>query len=103
MKAQNKTEYESPKFEFEEMVLTEKVADTCWGYAYAWYDADRDGSSDGDEKVDLSSLGLGSNGCQGDAAREALKEYFREAFGVELSKTDVSTNTESGVVIGSYS
>ena len=34
---------------------------------------------------------------------KALKEYFHEAFGVELSKDDVSTNTDSGVVIGSYS
>lgn len=24
-------EYESPKFEFEELEVTERVADTCWG------------------------------------------------------------------------
>lgn len=103
MKAQNKMEYESPKFEFEEMVLTEKVADTCWGFAYAWYDADGDGSIDGGERVDLSSLGLGSSGCQGDIAREALKNYFQKEFSVSLSDDDVSTNTKSRVVIGSYS
>ena len=72
MKAQNKMEYESPKFEFEEMVLTEKVADTCWGYAYAWYDADGNGSIDGGEKVDLSSLGAGIQWMSGECSARKL-------------------------------
>lgn len=95
--------YESPKFEFQEMRLFEKVADTCWGYAYAWYDADKDGTIDGGEKVDLASIGLGSNGCQGDSARTALKEYFKNNFGVDLTDDDVSTNTKSKLIIGSNS
>lgn len=34
-----KTEvYESPKFEFEELRLAERVASKCWGTNYAWYD-----------------------------------------------------------------
>lgn len=98
-----KMTYESPKFEFEELKLAERVADTCWGYAYAWYDADKDGSIDGDEKVNLDELGLGSSGCQGNGAREALKEYFLGKFGVNLSNEDVSTNTKSQIVIGSNS
>lgn len=105
MKVENKVEYESPKFDFEEMMLTEKVADTCWGYAYAWYDADNDGVVDENmgEKVDLSKLGLGTSGCQGGAARDALKNYFKETFHITLSDDDVSTNTKSELVIGSNS
>lgn len=99
----NKGSYESPKFEFEEMQLTEKVADKCWGYAYAWYDADQDGQIDGAEKVNLDTLGLGKNGCQGNDARNALKTYFKNTFGVSLTDDDVSTNTSSALVIGSNS
>lgn len=99
----NKGTYEGPKFEFEEMQLTEKVADKCWGYAYAWYDADKDGQVDDAEKVELDSLGLGTNGCQGNSARNALKQYFSQNFGVQLTDDDVSTNTGSRLVIGSNS
>lgn len=99
----NKGTYESPKFEFEEMQLTEKVADTCWGYAYAWYDADGDSQIDRGEKVDLKSLGLGQTGCQGDGARTKLINYFKGQFGVDLTKDDVSTNTLSKSVIKSNS
>lgn len=101
----NKENYESPRFDFEEMQLTEKVADTCWGYAYAWYDADKDGKIDvqDGEKVELSQLGLGDSGCQGEAAKEALKAYFFDKFGVKLSDKDVSTNTKSPLVLGSNS
>ena len=96
----NKENYESPRFDFEEMQLTEKVADPCWSYAYAWYDADKDGKIDVQEgeKVELSQLGLGASGCQGDGAREALQDYFFDKFGVKLSKNDVSTNTQSKLV-----
>lgn len=95
--------YESPKFEFQELKLAERVADTCWGYAYAWYDADQDGTIDGGEKVALRSLGLKDKGCQGDEARDALIKYFNDNFGIELSEADVSTNTKSNSVIGSNS
>lgn len=95
--------YESPKFEFEELRLSERVAAVCWGYAYAWYDADKDGSIDGKELVKLSDLGLKENGCQGNAAREALQKYFFDTFEIRLSEKDVSTNTDSNVVIGSNS
>lgn len=58
---------------------------------------------DGKEKVDLSSLGLGVNGCQGDSARKALIDYFFQAFGVSLTKDNVATSTDSNVVFGSNS
>ena len=86
MEAERKTgkvRYEKPEFVFHDMVLTEKVADTCWGYAYAWYDADNDGVIDGKEKVNLSDLGLGAAGCQGNAAVTALQNYFKGQFGVD--------------------
>lgn len=94
MKPGYKNNYESPKFEFESLMLTERVADKCWGYAYAWFDADKDGAIDGLEKVHLGSLdGLGQNGCQGDGARTALLDYFRQHFPeATLTEKDVSTN-----------
>ena len=95
--------YESPKVDFQEMKLLERVADKCWGYAYAWYDADGDGVVDDKEKIDLYKLGLGTNGCQGASARNALKNYFAKNFGVNLSDDDVSTNTGSELVIPSQS
>lgn len=95
--------YESPKFEFQELKLAERVADTCWGYAYAWYDADQDGTIDGGEKVELSSLGLKDKGCQGKDAREALKNYFYNTFKITLNDDQVSTNTDSQTIIGSNS
>lgn len=103
MELEHKSNYQSPTFEFEALMLTERVADKCWGYAYAWYDADDDGKIEGAEKVQLSSLGLGATGCQGSAARSALIDYFRDTFGVTLSDADVSTNTKSNVVFGSNS
>lgn len=76
-----KTEYESPKFEFEELTLTEKVAAVCWGYSYAWYDANGDGKITGAEHIDLKALGLGQHGCHGSAARDELKKYFWNNLG----------------------
>ena len=96
-------EYESPKVDFKKMKLIERVADTCWGYAYAWYDADKDGTIDNGEKVYLKDLGMNDNGCQGAAARESLKKYFNGKFGVSLNDSDVSTNTKSKTVIPSQS
>lgn len=97
------TNYESPKFAFEELRLMEQVADTCWGYAYAWYDADGDRTIDGGEKVSLDTLGLGSRGCQGAAARKELIDYYSRKFNIKLDESDVATNTKSTTVISSNS
>lgn len=96
----NKIKYETPNFDFNEMKLTENIAATCWGYAYAWYDADSDGKIDYDtgEKVILGDIGLGENGCQGDSARKALINYFIEKFNITLGKEEVSTATDSQTV-----
>ena len=100
----NSVKYESPKFDFQELRLAERVANTCWGYAYAWYDADQDGTiHDNGEKVELEKIGLGAHGCQGTAAEAALKKYYKDTFGIELSDEAVKVNTKSTVVIGSNS
>lgn len=87
--------YESPKVDFQQMRILEKVADKCWGYAYAWYDVDGNGKIEGGEKVNLSSLGLGTTGCKGSSAREELKIYYEGLGATGLTKDDVSTNTKS--------
>lgn len=94
--------YESPKVDFQQMKLLEKVADKCWGYAYAWYDADKDGSIDEGEKVKLSSIGLGTSGCQGGNAESALKDYFNK-FNANLTDDDVKVNSKSTTIIKSNS
>ena len=95
--------YESPKVDFQQMKLLERVADTCWGYAYAWYDADGNGKIEGKEKVNLSKIGLGTNGCQGKSARDALKNYYESLGAVGLTDIDVSTNTKSKTIHGGNS
>lgn len=90
--------YKSPKVDFQEMKLLERVADTCWGYAYAWCDVDKNGVIEGAERIDLVDLGLGSNGCQGNAAKNALKDYFSKYFGFIPSDNDVSPNTHSKLI-----
>ncbi|MGM9593102.1 MAG: hypothetical protein ACI3U8_01995 [Candidatus Onthomonas sp.] len=99
----NSVKYESPKFDFQELRLVERVAGKCWGYAYAWYDVDGDRQIDEREKVKLEDIGLNPNGCQGDGARTELADYFYREFGVKLSKQDVSTNTMSKSIIPSNS
>lgn len=96
-----KHSYESPKFEFESLMLTERVADTCWGYAYAWCDVDKNGIIEGAERVKLSDLGLGENGCQGYGIGK-LYEYFTN-MGANITMDDVKTNTKSDAIFGSNS
>lgn len=101
MKPGYKNNYESPKFEFELLMLTERVADTCWGYAYAWCDVNGNGIIEGTEKVKLSDIGLGANGCQGYGI-DKLYEYFT-AMGADITMDDVNTNTKSNAIFGSFS
>lgn len=72
-----KTEvYESPKFEFEELRLAERVASKCWGTNYAWYDVDGDKViDDNDIVLDIGKI-LGSNGCKGSNAIEAINKIL---------------------------
>ena len=87
------------------MKLLERVADTCWGYAYAWFDADEDGQIDESERVKLSELGLKDKGCQGSAARDALYDHWKNIPNVEPDrlKGAVATSNDSPYVVKSNS
>lgn len=97
--------YESPEFIFQEMRILERVADTCWGYAYAWFDGNNNGTIDEFERVDLESLGLKKNGCQGSTAREELRKIWGNIPGITEAELDsaVATNNKNRLVKGSYS
>lgn len=53
-------EYESPKFDFQELKLFERVADTCWGTASIWLD------TNGDNIISNIDIQLATGGgCKG--------------------------------------
>lgn len=99
-----KGKYESPKFDFQEMKLMERVADQCWGQAHwAWFDADKDGVVDDDEKYSWTQ------GASCDAAAEQLKNKLI-ANGVlpanptkDQEKPYVQENINSGAIKPIYS
>lgn len=94
-------EYESPKFEFEELKLSERVADTCWGVKYGWFDIDKDGMIDDNERIQLDGMGS----CAG--VENQLADYLNQHYGYMLDKpitgNDVKTNTHSKYVKPIYS
>lgn len=66
-------EYESPKFEFQELKLFERVAETCWGTASIWLDTNGD-SIISNIDIQLSTGG----GCQGNASATAINNAIAE-------------------------
>lgn len=86
-------EYESPKFEFEELEVTERVADTCWGFKYGWFDIDKDGSIDENERISLE--GMGSCSAVETLLAEYLNEHYGDMFEKPITGSDVKTNTHS--------
>lgn len=56
-----KKTYESPKFDFQQMNLTERIADKCWGYNYVFIDADGDPKTPAEKYYWIDE----SSGCQG--------------------------------------
>lgn len=60
-------DYESPRFDFEELKLFERVADKCWGTASIWIDTNKDNAITAAD-IQLSTGG----GCQGNASATAL-------------------------------
>ena len=93
--------YESPKFEFQELKLAERVADTCWGVKYGWFDIDKDGVIDQNERISLDGMGS----CN--AVQNLLAQYLNQHYSAVLDKTitgnDVKTNTHSNYVKPIYS
>ncbi|MDO4941623.1 MAG: hypothetical protein Q4E73_02135 [Lachnospiraceae bacterium] len=84
--------YESPKFDFQELKLMERVADQCWGFHYGWYDVDGDGQVDSGEIINLASMGS----CN--SVEEGLVKYINENFGQNITNNDVKTNSHSTIV-----
>lgn len=93
--------YESPKFEFQQLILSERVADTCWGVKYGWFDIDKDGVIDSNEQISLEGMGS----CK--AVEVLLAQYLNEHYSEFLDKVidgnDVKTNTHSQYVQAIYS
>lgn len=94
-----KVEYESPRFEFQEMKLVERVAKQCWALHTAWYDKDGEGDVDADEVVSLDNVeGASGEGC---ASEDLLIKHFQKYFpGVTFPpKTFSPSVTNSTVVV----
>lgn len=90
--------YESPKFEFQEMLLLERVADVCWGQAhYAWYDANQNGEFDeGDQQFYI----------QGSSCNDARLDLEQKLLNAGLpfdSAKDTKENINSPLVKPIYS
>lgn len=89
------TNYESPTFKFQSLKLMERVADTCWGYHYGWFDPDGDGPLPS-ERIDLTTFGS----CK--SVEDGLVQYINEKYNGYLNKpingNDVKTNTKSTIV-----
>lgn len=94
-------EYESPKFEFEELEVTERVADTCWGFKYGWFDVDQDGSIDANERISLEGMGS----CKGGERELAdyLNANYKDVLDRPVTGDDVKTNTHGTYVKPIYS
>lgn len=91
------TNYESPKFSFQEMKLLEKVADVCWGKSHhAWYDENKNGKWDAGEK----DFYVEGSSCSeaGDLLAAKLKE-----LGITFSPKDVAENVNSEIIQEIYS
>lgn len=86
-----KIKYESPKFDFQELRLMERVADTCWGFHYGWYDPDGTGPLPA-ERIDLAAFGS----CK--SVEDELVAYINGRYGANITGDDVKTNTHNSVV-----
>ena len=92
---------ESPKFEFEELEVTERVADTCWGVKYGWFDIDKDGAIDELERISLEGMGS----CKGVERMLAdyLNKHYQDVLDRPVTGDDVKTNTHGEYVKPIYS
>lgn len=88
-----KLEYESPRFEFQEMQLMEKVADDCWGTGSVWYDFDKSGEIEPDERLDFLQQGQGH--CKDNMNQ--LISWLKQN-GYVYKEEDVKTNVQKGTM-----
>lgn len=64
--------YVSPKFDFQELKLLERVSDTCFGNKVVWLDLDGNGKGGANEPQ------IPMTGCGGKEAAEALNKWLKE-------------------------
>lgn len=81
-------EYESPKFDFQELKLFERIADVCWGTASIWIDTNKDNIISNAD-IELSTGG----GCQGNWSAGELNGAIR-AYNQMVTASDFGTNLE---------
>ena len=67
-------EYTQPKIVFEELILFEKIADTCWGYQQATFD---DPLTPG---INIQTLIFSGNGC-GNNKKNSVIDWLRVTLG----------------------
>lgn len=66
-------EYESPKFDFQELKLFERVADECWGTASIWLD------TNGDSIISNIDIQLATGGgCKGNESAGNINSAIGE-------------------------
>lgn len=66
-------EYESPKFDFQELKLFERVADTCWGTASIWLD------TNGDSIISNIDIQLATGGgCKGNESAGKINNAIKD-------------------------
>lgn len=66
-------EYESPKFDFQELKLFERIADECWGTASIWLD------TNGDSIISNIDIQLATGGgCKGNESAGNINNAIRE-------------------------
>lgn len=88
--------YEKPEFGFQELKLSEKIADTCWGTGHAYLDC---GSVPG--KVDSGDLEIDfGGGCHGDAAANAMNNWFVNHNINKVVSPNVCNTKEPGLIPG---
>lgn len=91
------TDYESPEFEFQEMKLVERVADTCWGFGYGWFDIDKDGVHDPTEEIiRFEEITNGSGKCN--AVADALVGHLKSRYRMQIARDEVKENSNSKLV-----
>ncbi len=93
-------EYESPKFDFQELKLFERVADTCWGTASIWLD------TNGDSIISNIDIQLATGGgCIGNESagniNNAIKD-FNNIANVYNNNQDIEAVVQYNPALAEY-
>lgn len=93
-------EYESPKFDFQELKLFERVADTCWGTASIWLD------TNGDSIISNIDIQLATGGgCKGSESalniNNAIKDFNNMANAYNNNK-DIGAVVQYNPALAEY-